>query len=83
MRKDVKHFLVGFFAPVILYYLGLLGASVFFGFINWENPLLFFGEEIKDMLDGNSIGYIFRVGLTISTALGVLAIYMGKYLNDE
>lgn len=81
--KKIKAFGIGFIALPILMWVSLLLVSVIIGWLEWSNPLGFFGELIHKSYLEYGLQYMVRVGLLVCTISGLLAIQIQKYLNDE
>lgn len=82
MKTNVKSFLIGMVLLPIVLIVGTLGASVFLGWIGWESPMEFFNNSWQDWTEDGLPQFI-RTIATTSVVIGILNIYIQKYLKDD
>jgi len=81
MRKEVRHLLLGMTVLPIILVIGTLGASIFLGWIGWESPTDFFVSTWDNWIK-DGVGKFIRTISTVSLIIGILNIYIQKYLEN-
>ena len=81
MGNTIKQYAIGFILPPIIFWVALLLISTIVGFVEWQQPLQFFGEYIKRWIDAGDIGEQIRMLLIINIIWTFVYVKAYNYLK--